>query len=165
MKTEVIHTYAGNTDKTFKMLADPEGHVKKHEAAGCKNIVVDSCEVVDGGVVIKLTRDAPSTAPAFARKFVGEYNTMMSEDIWYMSDTPTKKGTFHVDTKGAPVVISGIMDLRPTKGGGSEVVINLDLKVKVPLIGGKIEKVLMKDIIAALDSDEAFFQEYEKTYV
>ncbi len=163
MKVKVIHDYAKDSEHTFKMLTDPTSHIKKYEAAGCKNISIDSCEEVNGAIVIKATRDAPSTAPKFARKILGEYNTLVSEDIWVITDTPVKPGSFTVEIKGAPVTMKGDMELRPA-GDGSEVDIDLELRVKVPLIGKKIEPFLKDDTVAALDSDQEFFRVYEQEY-
>jgi hypothetical protein len=163
MKVQVTHDYVKDTEHTFKLLTDPTSHIKKYEAAGCKNITIDSCEEVNGAIVIKATRDAPSTAPKFAKKILGDYNTLVSEDIWEISDTPVKKGSFTVEINGAPVTMSGLMELRP-QGDGAEVVIDLDLKVNVPFIGKKIEPFLKDDTVAALDSDQEFFRVYEQTY-
>ena len=163
MKFQVIHDYVKDSEHTFKMLTDPVSHIKKYEAAGCKNITIDSCEEVNGAIVIKATRDAPSTAPKFAKKILGDYNTLVSEDIWEISDTPVKKGSFTVEINGAPVTMKGLMELRP-QGDGAEVVIDLDLKVNVPFLGKKIEPFLKDDTVAALDSDQEFFRGFEQTY-
>jgi hypothetical protein len=164
MKVQVIHDYVKDSEHTFKMLTDPTSHIKKYEAAGCKNITIDSCEEVNGAIVIKATRDAPSTAPKFAKKILGAYNTLVSEDIWVISDTPVKKGSFKIEIKGAPVTMTGVMEMRP-QGDGAEVDIELELKVKVALIGKKIEPFLKNDTVAALDSDQEFFRVYEQAYI
>ncbi|MBF0227923.1 MAG: DUF2505 domain-containing protein [Desulfobacterales bacterium] len=163
MKFTAIHTYQGDTEKIFRMLTDQNSHINKYEKAGCKNIIITERSEKDGKIIIRSTRDAPSTAPGFAKKILGAYNTMIQEDIWEISDKPVKKGSFSCKVKGAPVTISGDFELRP-KSVGCEIEMKMDLKVNVPLIGGKIEPFLKGDTQAALNSDEAFFQEYEKTY-
>ena len=65
-------------------------------------------------------------------------------------------GTFDVDVQGAPVHISGTMSLTPD-GGGARHDVELDLGVKIPLIGGKIADWVGKnDGQRTLDAEFAF---------
>ena len=66
------------------------------------------------------------------------------------------EGTFEVETKGAPVQTAGTMRLEAQPDGTTKHTIDASLKIKVPLIGGKIERWGKDDFQAQLDHELDF---------
>lgn len=130
--------YDGATlEQVHEMLADPafrekvcdHQHVLRHTVQ-IKN---------DGkGVTVEINQfQAARGMPGFARKLVGdEINIVQTED-W----TAPAKGNIHVAIPGKPAEIAGTALLTEDPAGTTETV-NLTVKVNIPLIGGKIERVL-----------------------
>ena len=88
--------------------------------------------------------------PAFARTFAGASTRAIQYETWEDSTS----GTLRIEAPGKPSEITGTITLRP-EGSGSREIIQLDLKIKVPLIGGKLEKLLADTVTAGVESDHA----------
>jgi hypothetical protein len=64
-----------------------------------------------------------------------------------------RDGTIVVEIKGAPVRLTGTITLRP-EGAGTVEDVQGDLKAAVPLVGGKIEKVVAPSIQGAVAKEQ-----------
>jgi uncharacterized protein YndB with AHSA1/START domain len=139
-------SYDAPPGQVFAMLADPE-----FRTASCEAMEVISADVQlerDGEgftlVIDQLqnTRDLP----AFARTFAGESTQAIQRETWR---GPTQ-GDLSIESPGKPTSASGTVRLEPSGGGTTEVV-ELEIKVKVPLIGGKLEKLMADKVAAGMD--------------
>ncbi|KGN32319.1 hypothetical protein N802_18315 [Knoellia sinensis KCTC 19936] len=87
--------------------------------------------------------------PDIARSFVGSTLTIAEVQTW---GSPAPDGTrvaeLHVQIKGAPMTLKGTVRLSPN-GSGSVQEIDGDVKVSVPLIGGKLEKAASDPLLFA----------------
>jgi hypothetical protein len=61
-------------------------------------------------------------------------------------------GTVGVALPGLPARASGVMRLSPV-GRGTELVVKIDVSVNVPIIGGKIEETVGKEIVRLLEME------------
>jgi hypothetical protein len=84
--------------------------------------------------------------PAFARKFAGETTRAIQVEEW----PDATGGSLRIDAPGKPSSIVGTIALVPAGAGTTEVV-ELDIKVKVPIIGGKLEGLLGDRIRHGMD--------------
>jgi hypothetical protein len=75
--------------------------------------------------------------PSFAKKFVGESTRAINTFVW---DGLT--AAYQVETPGKPTSMSGTASVA-AKGSGSTLTYDLDVKASVPLIGGKLEKLVV----------------------
>ena len=82
--------------------------------------------------------------PGFAKRFAGETTRAVQTEEW---SSPTG-GTISIETPGKPTSINGHPDASPSPGGRTTETLEAEVKVKVPLIGGKLES-LMADLVAA----------------
>ena len=62
----------------------------------------------------------------------------------------TTTGSLSIESPGKPTSASGTIRLEPSGAGTTEVV-ELDIKVKVPLIGGKLERLMAEKVAAGMD--------------
>jgi len=131
--------------EVFEMLADPA-----FREAVCEAMDVISADVQldrDGdGVGFTLVIDQlqkTDDLPGFARTFAGDSTQAIQRETW----TSATEGSLAIEAPGKPTSISGTIRLE-ADGAGTKEIVELEIKVKVPLIGGKLEK-LMADLVAA----------------
>ena len=131
------------------MLADPLFWDRVGEATGA----ISSTATVgtEGGttrVIIDQEQEVVGV-PSFAKKFVGDSTRAITTQVWH-GDT----ATFAVETPGKPTSISGTASLSPN-GSGSVLVYDLEVKASVPLVGGKLEKLVVELTRAGFEKEQA----------
>jgi len=159
MEFTITHSYPASVETVFKVLTDEDYLREKFEATGATNIEILQCEKEGNVFVIENTREIPANPPGFAKKFIKARNKVIGKDVWDLSGKKTKKGTFEVDVKGIPIRLNGDLTLKPTKNG-CDYVIHFNVKVGIPLIGGKIAKLVEEDTRKNQDLDYEYTMEY-----
>lgn len=159
MKFTITHAYAKDTDTVFKVLTDEVCLVKKFAATGAKNIKIVECGARGGRFVIRRQLEIPANPPALLKKFVKSMNSVDAVDTWQSFDDATKTGIFEVNIKGVPVSMTGTLALKPSKKG-CDYIIDFDVRCGIPLIGGKLAKLVEDDTRANQQKDYAFTQRY-----
>lgn len=139
----------------FEMLADPE-----FRQAACAARDVISAEVIleREGNGFTLTVDQEQRTddlPSFARTFAGASTRAIQREQW----ADTTGGTLQIDTPGKPSTLKGTITLCP-EGSGTVEIVELEIKVKLPLIGGKIEKLLGEKVAAGMDAEHGVGVDY-----
>jgi hypothetical protein len=86
--------------------------------------------------------------PGFARTFAGESTRAIQREVWQSKES----GALSIESPGKPASASGTIRLEPAGAGTTEVV-ELEIKVKVPLIGGKLEKLMADKVEAGMDTE------------
>jgi hypothetical protein len=142
-------TYDASPAEVFAMLADPV-----FREAGCAEGGALSAEVSveKKGAGFSLTIDRVQKTdglPAFARTFAGDTTRAIQREEWA---DPTS-GTMEIEAPGKPSEVKGTITLEPD-GPATRWIIELDLKIKVPLIGGKLEKLLAEQVTAGIEAEQ-----------
>jgi hypothetical protein len=75
--------------------------------------------------------------PSFARKIVGESTRVVITQVWRGQDA-----SYEIETPGKPTHVQGTATVS-ANGSGSVLVYDLDVKASVPLIGGKLERLVV----------------------
>jgi hypothetical protein len=139
MKLTMTHTFDASPAECWAMFHDPASHVAKFEGMGHHDVTVLEEERTDDALHIVITREVDVDGiPGFAKKFIKPRNTVVSDDRWEDRGDGTYGGQFTLDTKGVPMDILGRTSLS-ADGDGSHYEVTVELKVNVPLIGGKLE--------------------------
>jgi len=157
MKLRHDLVYDAPPQAVFEMLADPA-----FREAACNAMGVVSAEVTleRTGTGFTLTVDQEQRTddlPSFARTFAGATTRAVQHEAW--SDTTS--GTVRIEAPGKPTTVTGTVTLR-AEGSGTREVVELDVEVKVPLIGGKLEKLMSEKIVAGLDAEHGVGTAYLK---
>lgn len=130
----------------FEMLADPAFR----EKVGAAMDVVSADVAIDRngkGFVLRIDQvQRTDGLPSFAKKFAGDTTRAIQLEEW---PDPTA-GTLRIDAPGKPSSIAGTIAL-VADGAGTTEVVELEIKVKVPLIGGKLEGVLADQVRSGID--------------
>ena len=86
--------------------------------------------------------------PSFAKKFVGDSTRAITTQTWQGNTA-----TYVVETPGKPTSISGTATIAEN-GAGSTLTYDLDVKASVPLVGGKLEKLVVELTTEGFDKEQ-----------
>jgi uncharacterized protein YndB with AHSA1/START domain len=135
-------TYDAPLADVFAMLADPAFRQRSAEAMGVISADV-SIDAKGAGISVRIDQVQPTEGvPSFAKKFAGETTRAVQTEEW---DSPSG-GSITIETPGKPTSIKGTLALS-SDGSTTTETLDVEVKVKVPLIGGKLES-LMADLVA-----------------
>ncbi|WP_181779230.1 DUF2505 domain-containing protein [Pseudonocardia pini] len=90
--------------------------------------------------------------PGVVKTVVGNDGIQIERDETWTRAGDGYDGTVGVALPGLPARASGVMRLSPV-GTGSELVVRVDVSVNVPIIGGKIEETVGKEIVRLLEME------------
>lgn len=150
MRFQHTATYAAPVDEVYAMLTDPAWREKVGTAQGVvSSDVTISPEGAGCRVVIDQVQDTAGL-PAIAKKIAGDTTRAVVTEIWA---SPTS-GTIEIVAPGKPTKAVGTVALEPD-GAATRHVIDLEVTVKVPLVGGKLEGLMADNIGKGLEVEEA----------
>ena len=150
-------TYDAPLAEVAAMLADPAfraevcdhlGMLRKtvtitgDAATGTLEVVLDQVQAADG-------------VPSFARRFVGDEINIVQRERW----SSPAEGDIEVTIPGKPGDMSGTARLHESGGTTTESVV-MDIKVGIPLVGGKIEGLISDLLLKALRAENKVGRAY-----
>ncbi len=144
-------TYDATAESVAAMLDDQEFR----EAVLEKQRVVRGSVTIDGDVVTVEQVRSADDIPSFARKFVGDEILIVQTETW----TSPTSADVRLAIPGKPGEAVGTLELVES-GGTTTETIDLDLTVKIPLVGGKIEQLIAGIFSAALDAEQKVGREW-----
>ena len=150
MKFATTVEYAATPDEVFAVLSDAKFQEAKCAAtAAIKHSA--AVKTIGDRTVISTERVLPSDGlPDFAKSMVGDALKVTETQDWGpASDDGTRQGTVEMGVAGAPISLKGTLSLKPGGSGAIET-IDAELKARVPLIGGKMEKAAAPPIEEAI---------------
>ena len=153
MKFEMTHEFAYPAETVWEMMHDPDSHVAKFERMGHTDMEVLSSEVTDTSLDLVLRRQVKMEIPSVAKKFLSPSNTVTSNDHWEDRGDGTYGGQFTVEIKGAPAESRGKTSLVPIDEDSCRYTVQLEVKVKVPLVGDKIAGALKPQLEAQMNQE------------
>jgi hypothetical protein len=153
MKFDDKHSFGKPAATVIKMFGDRSYFERKYKEVGAWDIEVLEHEKTDKQFRIKVRYTMKSEAglPDFAKKFIGDSSVITQTDAW---DLVKKTGRIEAEIKGAPVKVSAEMSLRD-EGQGSANLLKWTVSCGIPLLGGKLEKIISEDIQAKSRNDLA----------
>jgi Protein of unknown function (DUF2505) len=135
--------YDASPDDVYAMLTDPVFREKAAKTQGATKVEV----TVDGGSV-RIDMVSPNTdIPAFARKVVGVSVHAIQEEEW-----DGRSADFAITTPMMPAAIRGRREL-VADGDGCLDTFEGESKVRIPVIGGKLEKLFAEKLAAGWDAE------------
>ncbi|QIG44213.1 DUF2505 domain-containing protein [Nocardioides anomalus] len=143
-------TYDAPLTDVGEMLMDPAFRERVCDAQGATRRTVSVGP--DGGgmkVVIDQVQGAEGI-PGFARKFVGDEINLVQTERW----DDVENGVVEVVIPGKPGQMGGTITLREAGGTTTETVV-MEIKVGIPLVGGKIESLIADLLRKALRAENA----------
>jgi hypothetical protein len=157
MTTRIRHTltYAAPLADVASMLADPTFREEVCEATGKVRHDVTISGSGPGMHVVLDQVQSSTGVPSYAQRFVGnEINIVQVED-WSAIDA----AAVAISIPGKPGEMSGTISLADNGGTTTEDVA-LDIRVGIPLVGGKIEQLVGDLLVAALKIENRVGRDY-----
>lgn len=154
MRITTSYEYPASPQDVFAMMADPAFQAAKCEATHPLSHTEavtpkgDQTEIVTARVL-------PTDGfPDFARSMIGPKIKVTETLMWSPASIDgSRTGTITIGIGEAPVGMNGTLRLSPT-ATGSRVDIDGELKARIPLVGGKVEKAAEGPIRAAVDKEQ-----------
>lgn len=137
--------------RLLPFFMDPDFLVRKYVAQGATGVRVLHTGVTGSRSTITVSREVPVEVPipSFARDQVASRITLVQTDSW---DSATRHGRIEIEFKGMPVRITCESTLEDGVEGAVER-LAFDIRVNVPLLGGKLEELLARDMRLKLQRD------------
>ena len=145
---------AGPAD-VFAMLTDAAFQERKLAATGAVAHEVEVAARGDGGAVVTTRRTMPTDqVPDLVRNLVGPTLTIVQVEEWGPAAADgARAGTVTAEVSGAPVRLTGTQRLSAA-GAGSVETLDAELKARIPIIGGRVERAAEPAITAAVQVEE-----------
>ena len=140
--------YDASPREVFEMLADP---AFREASCAAQDVISVEVELERDGDAFTLVADQVQNTndlPSFARTFAGHTTRAIQREEW----VDDSGGTLRIETPGKPADIAGTITLL-ADGDGTREVVELEVKVRLPLIGGRIEKLLGDKVAAGMDAE------------
>ena len=154
-KVKVELAYDASPDEVYAMLTDP---AFREEACKHMRVLRASATVAESGDATVVTIDQVQPAkglPSFATKLVGDEIRIVQEETW----TEGRHADVHVTIPGKPGEMVGTAVLEES-GGGTVEKVDLEVRVRIPLVAGKIEKLVADMLRKALEAENEAGRDY-----
>lgn len=143
-------TYDAPADAVMRMLLDPAFRDAVCEAQHATSHQVESAPPVMHVEYTQQVRGIPS----FATSFVGDTITVVQDETWTGSDARVT-----IRIPGKPGSVSGTFTVTE-RGGKTVESARLEVTVKVPLLGGRLESLVVDLFLKALKREERTGREW-----
>lgn len=148
-------TYDAPPDAVAAMLRDAAFREEVCESTG---MLRHEVRVEERNGVTEVTIDqvrASQGLPSFATKIVGHEIRILQQETWTSRD----HADLRVTIPGKPGEMAGSISLIETAGGTTERV-DAEVAVRIPLVAGKIEKLIADLLLEALKAENAVGRQY-----
>jgi uncharacterized protein YndB with AHSA1/START domain len=137
---QVSHStvYEAPIAEVYAMLTDPPFREFAARRSGVLEVTVDVQQHGEGHTVRLDQKQPVQGVPSFARKFAGDTTRVVVEEVW----SSPHSSTLVIETPGKPTRIEGSYTL-VEMGGRTTQKFEGECRISVPLIGGKLEKVMV----------------------
>jgi len=154
MRITTFFDYAATPEDVFTMVADPAFQAAKVEAthplSHTESVTPkgEQTEIVTSRVI------STDGFPDFAKSMIGPKVRVTETIMWSRASADgSRTGTIDIAIGDAPVAMNGT--LRMAAGGsGTRIDIDGDLKAKIPLVGGRVEKAAERPILGAIKKEQ-----------
>ena len=148
--------YDGATpEQVYAMLADPAFREQVCEYQRYQRHTVTITQQGDGMSVFVDQHRPADEVPSFARKVVGDEINIQQREEW----SSPSDASLEVAIPGKPGQMKGTVHLAGDAGGTIETVA-VDVKVSIPLIGGKVEGLIADMLVKALRAENKVGQRW-----
>jgi len=143
-------TYQADIGDVFGMLCDEDFRKQVCEATHARSFEVSVTRKSEGATVrVSRTMDAPEVA----KKFVGDTLEIVQVEEWgEPSADGGRTADLSLDIPGKPGSMRGKIELTASGGTVTESITG-DIKVKIPIVGGKLEKEIARGVLAAIEEE------------
>lgn len=135
-------TYDASRDAVAAMLLDPAFR----EAVLERQRVTRGSATLDGDIITIEQARSSDGVPSIAKKFIGDEIAIVQTETW---SSPDRAGIV-ITIPGKPGEVTGSSRLTEADGQTTQTV-DLEVRVSIPLVGGKIESMIADILALGLD--------------
>lgn len=151
--------FAHPVEKVLAAIAEEESLRERLAAVGGHDAALVSHEKSAAGTTYKLRQGiAAEKLPGVVRKIHSGDLIVNREQTWHSKPDGTVVGTGTAQVSGVPGAIAVDTTLTPA-GNGTKLQVRGQVKVSIPLIGGKIEETIAEQVVRLLRHEDAFVAE------
>jgi Protein of unknown function (DUF2505) len=158
VSTRIAHrtTWDLPAEEVYAELVDGDHLRARLKELGGKDPALVEHSVDASGARLELRHSVPvEFLPSAVRRFTGDDLVLDRVETWRVRQDGGYDGTFEVTVRGLPGRMTGTQTLTDS-GGGAVTEIAGEATVSVPVVGGRIEKVVVEQVNALLDAEDAF---------
>lgn len=162
MKAGFSQDYPATPDRLWQVFGQADYPHRKYQAQGITAYQVRKFDATPDHISLDLERTLSvplDRIPHFAQRFVHPEQTLHYLSNWRRHQQDRADFDLEIVAQGLPLHISGKGELRQA-GAGSRLSIEFDVRVSVPLIGGRIEKMIASFIEKSFQDDHEFTLRY-----
>ena len=152
---------APSVEEVFAVLSGEDWSSHLATELGDDSRVVRRDVGADGSVTLVLNRRLPSGIPGFLQKFLPSDPRVVTTDVWSPSVDGVRSCSWTAEIAGTPTTITGTQRIEPL-GQGNRHIVSGEVKVSVPLIGGKAESFIAEAIRGLAESEVAVVEKVLK---
>ncbi len=142
MKHEVKVRYPASASAVIGLFTDAAFYPRKLEALGVPSFKVLEAREGKSDLTIKLQLHVPMQVPGVLKKVIPSDMTVTQEESW---DKTSRTGTVRVHSAASPADMSCKASIAED-GKACIVTYTWEVKARIPLIGGTLEKFICSDI-------------------
>jgi hypothetical protein len=149
-------TWDAPAEEVYAELVDADHLRERLAELGGNDPALLEHAVDDSGARLRLRHAVPvEFLPSVVRRFTGDDLVLDRHETWTPRSGGGYDGTFEVTVRGLPGTMSGTQRLSDN-GGGAVSEVDGQATVSVPMVGGKIEGVVVEQVGNLLDAEDAF---------
>lgn len=149
MRFEHTLRYDAPPEAVFAMLGEAVFREKVCEAQHTTEATAE-VDGMDDTMTVTVDQRRPADGiPSFARKFVGDTIHIRQHEEWHSATD----ASLEVSVPGKPGHLKGSITLRPD-GDGTVETVSGEIKVHIPLVGGKLEGLIAELLDHALRAEQ-----------
>ncbi|WP_285648937.1 DUF2505 domain-containing protein [Actinomycetospora sp. NBRC 106375] len=158
MPRRIAHhaTWDAPADDVYAVLVDDDHLRARLKELGGNDPALLEHSVDGAGARLRLRHSVPvEFLPSVVRRFTGDDLVLDRVETWTPRDGGGYDGTFEVTVRGLPGTLTGTQRLADD-GDGSVTEIDGQAAVNVPMVGSKIEGVVVEQVGNLLDAEDEF---------
>ena len=154
----VSYEFEHDVQTVYEALTEPQFLVDRCSALGELSAECEVEEDEDGITTVSLLREIERDLPKMLVKIFDPVQIMDMTEQWRPNGDGWT-GSWTIDVRGQPVVISANFELVPT-AQGCQYTVTHSAKAKVPLIGKQLEKYILGQTSEGATDELAYLAEY-----
>ena len=152
-KIDVSHEIPADVETVYAVITGERWADQKAEAFDDEARTESRTVAAGDAVTLVMSRGLPPGIPGFLEKFLPKGGRASQTEAWSPVKDGVRSGTWQGEIPGAPAKVGGTMSLSPS-ATGTTYRIQGEVKVSIPLVGGKAES-FVADMIEKLTASEA----------
>ena len=142
-------------EKLLEVMIDEEYQIARQKSQGALEVNIKEISRTDDRLVFEVH------AKEYARGITGVDKSKTEINVTtYDWDLKAKRGSWkHTTSQGERVKVWGTVQIQPD-GDKSRLVNDFNIEIKIPLVGGKIEKMVMKEVAKSWADYEKIIREF-----